>query len=221
MTQLTDGRPIFPNLLSLVHHIDGPEWMSEEPDMERWTPLLPLLVGPGLGELTLRFDNATGRVVGHNIQTLARIAPAIQTVVIENFTYAHSPHYCAFSQMRSLTVCGCFDHQTWRCLASCSRLESILLQDPDIDHLETQNYSVTFPYMKTLVIDYTVDWRDPEFVQSSLRCTTMPVLEGLEVTFLESDITVAEAIQSEVQEFMHRSPLLKEALVNGRVIRNE
>ncbi|KAG9034405.1 hypothetical protein FRB95_013313 [Tulasnella sp. JGI-2019a] len=128
--------------------------------------------------------------------------------------------------MRLLTVClffffFFFNYQIRRCLASCFRLASVLLQDPEMESdFETQNHFVTFPHLKILLID-TFDWRDLESTRSSLRCTTIPVLENLEVMFPEPKIVVADATRSEVQAFMYRSPLSKEALVNGRVIRKE
>ncbi|KAG8988838.1 hypothetical protein FRB93_003931 [Tulasnella sp. JGI-2019a] len=81
------GGPNFPNLLSLVHSIDG----AEDPydldgiaaDAERWTPLLPLLIGPGIEKLTLTFYNVTKQVVEDNIQSLIHIAPRVHTLSSE------------------------------------------------------------------------------------------------------------------------------------------
>ncbi|KAG8983479.1 hypothetical protein FRB93_007240 [Tulasnella sp. JGI-2019a] len=215
------GRPIFPNLLSLEHDIDGPETSDEEADMERWTPILPLLAGPRIEKLTLTFYRATERVVKDNIQALAHIAPRIHTVVIHNESDIYSPDYSAFSQMRSLWVNGFFSHQSWICLASCPLLESIALWEDDraID-IETQNYAVIFPRMKTLAIDHFSAYRDPEFVLALFRGTTMPMLQSLEVSYPRYDVTAPEGV-SEILGFMHRSPLLKEGVVNGRIIHNE
>ncbi|KAG9026697.1 hypothetical protein FRB95_008562 [Tulasnella sp. JGI-2019a] len=215
------GGPIFPNLLSLEHDIDGPETSDEEADMERWTPILPLLAGLRIEKLTLTFYRATERVVKDNIQALAHIAPRIHTVVIHNESDIYSPDYSAFSQMRSLWVNGFFNHQSWICLASCPLLESIALWEDDraID-IETQNYAVIFPRMKTLAIDHFSAYRDPEFVLALFRGTTMPMLQSLEVSYPRYDVTAPEGV-SEILGFMHRSPLLKEGVVNGRVIHKE
>ncbi|KAG8986931.1 hypothetical protein FRB94_002352 [Tulasnella sp. JGI-2019a] len=163
------GGPNFPNLLSLVHSIDG----AEDPydldgiaaDAERWTPLLPLLIGPGIEKLTLTFYNVTKQVVEDNIQSLIHIAPR-----------ALSIDYSAFSQIRSLTVRGFIDHQTWRPLASWSRLESIVLEDDIGRDVETQNYSVTFLHVKTLSIDHLKAHGDAELTLALLRGATMPAL---------------------------------------------
>ncbi|KAG9026686.1 hypothetical protein FRB95_008551 [Tulasnella sp. JGI-2019a] len=204
MTQLANplGGPIFPNLLSLKHDIDGTESSDEEADMERWTPILPLLIGPRVEKLTLTFYCATEQVVEDNIQALAHIALRIHTVVIHNESDVYSPDYSAFSQMTSLTVDGFLNHQTWIRLASCPRLESIVLREDDrvIDN-EAENYTVTFPCMKTLTIDHLSLRRDPEFVLELLQGTTMPMLQSLEVSY--------------------PSPLLKEAVVNGNVVHKE
>ncbi|KAG8983489.1 hypothetical protein FRB94_010062 [Tulasnella sp. JGI-2019a] len=186
MTQLANplGGPIFPNLLSLEHDIDGPESSDEEADMERWTPVLPLLIGPRVEKLTLTFYCATEQVVEDNIQALAHIALRIHTVVIHNESDVYSPDYSAFSQMTSLTVDGFLNHQTWIRLASCPQLESIVLREDDgvIDN-EAENYTVTFPCMKTLTIDHLSLRRDPEFVLELLQGTTMPMLQSLEVSY--------------------------------------
>ncbi|KAG8983477.1 hypothetical protein FRB93_007238 [Tulasnella sp. JGI-2019a] len=223
MTRLTDslGGPIFPNLLSLEHDIDGPESSNEEVDIERWTPLLPLLVGPGLEKLTFTFFSASEQVVEANIQALAHIAPRIHRVVIHNESETHSPDYSTFSQLTSLTVNGFFDHQTWRRLASCPLLECIVLwEDERAVDIETQNYSVTFPRLKTLTIDHPSTYRDSEFVLALLRGATMPTLQSLEVSYPRYDVTAPEGV-SEILLFMHRSPLLKEAVINGSIVHKE
>ncbi|KAG8982702.1 hypothetical protein FRB93_007923 [Tulasnella sp. JGI-2019a] len=222
MTQLENplGGPIFPNLLSLEHDIDGPESMDEEMDMERWTPLLPLLVGPRIQKLVLAFYAVTEQVVDNNIQSLTHIAPGILTVIVENRTNGLSVDYSPFRQMRSLTVRGFMDHKTWRYLASCSRLESIVLREddkgPKID-IETQHYSITFPHVKTLSIDHFETRRDSKFTLALLRGTTMPALRSLEVKFPRSGEAARGTTGSEILVLMRRSQLLKEVVINGCV----
>ncbi|KAG8996034.1 hypothetical protein FRB95_013311 [Tulasnella sp. JGI-2019a] len=222
MAQLKNplGGPIFPNLLSLEHDIDGPELADEEIDMERWTPLLPLLVGPRIEKLTLAFYAVTKQVVDDNIQSLIRIAPGIRTVIIENCTDGLPLDYSPFSQMKSLTVRGCMDHQTWRCLASCPRLESIVLWEDDNGPeivIEAQHYSVTFPYVKTLSIDHSEAHRDAEFILALLRGAAMPALQSLEIKFPQPGEAAREITGSEILVLMGRSQLLKEVVINGCV----
>ncbi|KAG9023953.1 hypothetical protein FRB95_012251 [Tulasnella sp. JGI-2019a] len=210
--------PIFPNLLSLELDVDGPESPDEEADMERWTPLLPLLVGPRLEKLTLSFYAVTSQVVNDIIQSLVHIAPRIHTVRIINHTRAVSPDYSRFSHLRRLTVRGLIDHETWKRLASCPRLESISLRDGDQGRsIETQHYSVTFPCIKTLSINHLEARRNAEFTLALLRSAAMPALRSLEIKFPTFGDTDIEASRSELLGFMRHCLLLKDAVINGRV----
>ncbi|KAG8983480.1 hypothetical protein FRB93_007241 [Tulasnella sp. JGI-2019a] len=107
-TQLLDPLlgPICPNLLSLELEIDGSELPNEETDINRWTPLLPLLIDPGLGQLTLVFHAVTERVVNVNIQSLIHIAPRIHTVLVINYVKTFPPDYSVFSYVKWLEIEG-------------------------------------------------------------------------------------------------------------------
>ncbi|KAG8992828.1 hypothetical protein FRB93_002150 [Tulasnella sp. JGI-2019a] len=211
---------ICPNLLSLELDIDGPESPDERADMERWTPLLPFLVGPRLEKLTLSFYGVTNRVVNANIQSLVHIALRIHTVLIINHTETIPPDYSVFSHLRWLKVMGFIDHETWKGLAFCPRLESISLWDGDQGcHIETQHYSVTFPCVKTLSIDHSETRRNAECTVALLRGVTMPVLQNLEIKFPTFGGTTIEASRSELLGFMRRCSLLKDAVIDGHITR--
>ncbi|KAG8986492.1 hypothetical protein FRB94_003650 [Tulasnella sp. JGI-2019a] len=217
--QLTDplGEPICPNLLFLGFNIDGHDSLNEEADVDRWTPLLPLLIGPRLRILTLTFYGATERVLNDNIQSLASIAPQIQHVFAENYTDTASPDYSAFRQMRTLRVRGSMNHHTWKCLASCPRLKRIVIWEGDSGgEVDTQLYSITFPRVRALAIQTS---GDPEFALGLLRGVTMPALQSLKIRFPISNAAAAAA-KSEILEFMRHSQLLKVAMINGRVTRS-
>ncbi|KAG9024918.1 hypothetical protein FRB95_010869 [Tulasnella sp. JGI-2019a] len=219
-TELSDPihGPICPHLLSFELDIDGLESSHENADRERWTPLLPLLVGPDLEKLSLSFYAVTERVVQDIIQTLTRIAPQIHTVRIINST-KHSPDYFAFTHVKWLTVRGHISHQTWQRLASCPRLEGISLLRSHLGHnIKTQPYSVTFPHVKSFSVDLLQARRDAEFALALLQGATMPELQNLEINYPTYDGTTLEAVSSELLRFMHRSLLLKEGVINGRVI---
>ncbi|KAG9003560.1 hypothetical protein FRB93_010978 [Tulasnella sp. JGI-2019a] len=214
--QLIDplGGPICPNLLSLRLNIDGRELSDEVADMERWTPLLHLLVGPRLNELTLAFYGVTERVVKDNIQSMTHVAPRIHTVIIENHTNSLSSDYSAFVQMRTLKLRGLINHESWRCLSSCSRLENIVLWGNERRRsIGRQHYSVTFPHVKTL----SIECRDAEFTIALLQGATIPALQSLKIKFSRPDNADIEAASMrEILKFMRRSPLLKEAVIGGR-----
>ncbi|KAG9031429.1 hypothetical protein FRB95_002793 [Tulasnella sp. JGI-2019a] len=221
MAPLADpsGGPIFPNLLSLRHSIDGAEY-TEKADMERWTPLLPHLVGPRLERLTLLFYEVTEQVVEDNIQSLVGIAPQIHTVdIVNDMGETLSPDYSALRHVRWLTIGGYINHQTWKRLASCPRLESISLLESHIGRsIETQPYSVTFQHVKTLSIVHREEGQDIEFTLALLRSTAMPVLQSLEVKLPTSGGTALEAVRSELLGFVRRGFLLKEAEINEGMV---
>ncbi|KAG9034408.1 hypothetical protein FRB95_013316 [Tulasnella sp. JGI-2019a] len=217
MAQLTDplGGPIFPNLLSLEHGIDGAEYSGLKADMERWTPLPPLLVGPGLEQLTFSFYTVTERVVEDSIRSLAHIAPQIHTFHVINHVNDLSPDYSAFSNLRWLTVRGCISNHTWKRLAFCPRLESIsLLESYKGRCTETQPDYVTFSHMKTLSID---GCRNAEFILALLRTTAMPALQTLNIKFPVHGSAALEATRRKILGFMDGSLLLKDVVINGRV----
>ncbi|KAG9031430.1 hypothetical protein FRB95_002794 [Tulasnella sp. JGI-2019a] len=212
------GGPIFPNLQSLQHSIDGAEYL-EEADMERWTPLFPRLVGSRLERLQLLFYDVTERVVEDNIQSLVHIAPRIHTVHIVNHMKARSPDYSALRHMKWLTIRGYINHQTWKRLACCPRLENIsLLESFRGRGIETQPHSVTFPHVKRLSIEHREDGRDTAFTLALLRSTAMPVLRSLGVKIPASDGTTLAAVKSELLGFVRRGFLLKEAEIHGGMV---
>ncbi|KAG9003558.1 hypothetical protein FRB93_010976 [Tulasnella sp. JGI-2019a] len=214
ITQTIDplGGPICPNLLSLWLSIDGRELSDEVGDMERWTHPLPLLVGPGLEELTLTFYTGAEQVVEDNIQSIASVAPRIHTVIIQNATVSLSPDYYAFNQMRTLKLKGHIDHQSWRRLSSCVQLENIVLWGNIRGrNIERQSSSVIFPHVKTLYIE-----RRGDITLALLWEVTMPVLQSLELKFSRANnADIEPASLREVLKFMRRSLLLKEAVIDG------
>lgn len=124
------------------------------------------------------------------VHAFARGAPHITDVTV--YTPAFAPNYMAFKKMKKLMVDGWFDHTTWRSLANCPYLESLeLWRGPgdDADHLPRhdiggQDYAVTFPTLKTLLINDEEGHQDTAFIGSLLLNTTMPLLLTLEVVFV-------------------------------------
>ncbi|KAG8985892.1 hypothetical protein FRB94_004911 [Tulasnella sp. JGI-2019a] len=217
-----DG-PMCPNLRSLVLDIDGKEPNDEDVDSDRWTPLLPHLVGCGLENLTLQASEVSERVFQDIIDTLARIAPQIHTVVILTATEP-SPDYSAFSQMRSLEVVGSVYNDTWRALASCPQLETIVIRDETDTDPDTGEYSVSFAQLRSLTISFSDEkiGQDYTFVLARLWNTEMPALQTLKVDMDLEEPSEAEneAMREDLIQVVHRcSPMLKEVQFNGLVTR--
>ncbi|KAG8996017.1 hypothetical protein FRB93_000979 [Tulasnella sp. JGI-2019a] len=130
---LTDHRdtPICPNLLSLELDFDPLEIAGDVPPpwTERWTPLLPLLVSPKLETITLVASLETKSIFKNTIQTLARIAPPIHTEIIHNNRAEYSCDCTPFTQLRFLSLCAHLNHDIWKALTSCSKLESVVLRE--------------------------------------------------------------------------------------------
>ncbi|KAG8990518.1 hypothetical protein FRB94_005192 [Tulasnella sp. JGI-2019a] len=96
------GAPICPSLLSLQYEIDDDENTSSDDGTEgggahsdgadspsangdQSSPLLEFLVGPNLENVTLTIQDVAKHVVNDNVRTLARIAPRLCNVIINNY----------------------------------------------------------------------------------------------------------------------------------------
>ncbi|KAG8883290.1 hypothetical protein FRB98_003198 [Tulasnella sp. 332] len=213
---VTPQGAVFPNLLWLEHDVDGMENPDHDRiDEDRWTPLLPFLIGPKLKKLTFETYDVTKRVAEDNIRMLAHIAPRIDTVVINS----HHPEleYSPFGHMRILIVSGHVDHETWKALATCTRLQTVMISDAlGRGSPKPRHYSITFPSLETLSI--YIKAQSPDFVASLFRNTTMPLLQTLEIEIRPRDDDDAQTVTKHMlKSAFGRSPMLKEVRINGRV----
>ncbi|KAG9009222.1 hypothetical protein FRB93_005718 [Tulasnella sp. JGI-2019a] len=170
---------MFPNAISLHLSLDGRELSDENDDEDRWTPLLPVLLGPNLRELSLEAYEITERVFQDNINALARIAPEIHTVVIKNWPDTFSPSDFPFTQMKHLMINSFINRKSWRALANYSRLETIYLQGFVANSRDLtpnpQNFPVTLPCLKALSIGSCFG---PQLAIELFRNTIMPALQS-------------------------------------------
>ncbi|KAG9008393.1 hypothetical protein FRB94_013315 [Tulasnella sp. JGI-2019a] len=212
------GSPICPNLLSLKYEIDtADDTLGALEEEDRWSKLLQLLVGPNLESVTLTIRDATKQVANDNIRTLARIAPRLHNVTINSWGSC-SADFAALDQLRSLEVNGFVNHESWKSLVDCPRLERIVLcEDDSCIEIEPQSYSITFPRLKALHIRDCCAYRAPEFVVALFRNTTMPMLRTFQVVIQASDERRASAKNEILGYVCGRSPILKEVMINGPV----
>ncbi|KAG9017520.1 hypothetical protein FRB95_006350 [Tulasnella sp. JGI-2019a] len=212
------GGPMCSNLKSMTLIINGKEPRSEDDD--HWTPLLPYIVGNGLENLTLHASKVGERVFQDIINTLARIAPRIHTALIITATKP-SPDYSALSQLRSLDVVGPVCQDTWKALADCPQLESMVLQDEIDTDPDMDGYSVSFTRLKRLKISFDDEVSQGyAFILTRLRNTAMPALETLELKLQieANDEAEYEAMKKDlVQMVRRRSPMLREVQINGPI----
>ncbi|KAG8855123.1 hypothetical protein FRB96_007161 [Tulasnella sp. 330] len=207
--------PICPNLLSLEYDIDNYYGLAE---VDHWTPLLQLLVGPKLERLILQIGDVTREVVKDNIRTLARIAPQICDVAIRNYS-DFSYNYASFTELKDLRVSGYITHPSWKSLSNCPRLERIILwEDGGSVQVDPEDCTVTFSSLKRLAICECCGYRIAEFIVFLCKNTVMPALFSLQVEIRESGEARREAAKMDILESVcRRSPKLKEVYINGRV----
>ncbi|KAG9029817.1 hypothetical protein FRB95_004869 [Tulasnella sp. JGI-2019a] len=208
--------PICPHLRNLTFSVHTEN--DGEEDVDRWSPLLSLLVSSTLSRFRLSVCNATRRVAAENIKILTRIAPRIQHVFIENWA-EFSIHYSAFRRMKNLKVQGHIGHTDWRSLADCPQLERVVLQDILEIGLQPQNYSVSLPHLRTLSVGSSFEYASADFTLILFQNTIMPMLGTLEVGIHEPNVMVRDAVKGEILKFpCRRSLVLKEVAINGRVM---
>ncbi|KAG8986647.1 hypothetical protein FRB93_005212 [Tulasnella sp. JGI-2019a] len=210
------GGPICPHLRNLTFSVHTEN--DGEEDVDRWSPFLSLLVSSTLSRVRLSIGNVTRRVATESIEVLARIAPRIQHVFIENWA-EFSINYSAFRCMKNLKVQGHIGHAGWRSLADCPQLERVVLRDILEIDLQQQNYSVSLPHLRTLSVGGSFEYASADFTLMLFQNTIMPMLGTLEVSIREPNVTIRNAVQGEILKFLRRRSLvLKEVVINGRVM---
>ncbi|KAG8996045.1 hypothetical protein FRB94_008595 [Tulasnella sp. JGI-2019a] len=208
--------PICPRLRNLTLSVHAEN--DGEEDINRWSPLLSLLIGPTLGRVRLGIGDVTKRVVNESIETLARVVPRLQHVFIDNGG-EFSINSSAFRYVKSLKVQGHINHADWRSLADCLQLERIVLWEDASDiEIQRQDYSVTLPHLQALSVGDCCGYRSADFIVTLFRNTTMPLLRTLEVKIQERDVGTRSAAKNDILGFVRgRSPMLKEVVINGSV----
>ncbi|KAG9038141.1 hypothetical protein FRB95_002581 [Tulasnella sp. JGI-2019a] len=216
---------MFPNAISLDLNVDGWELSGEGDDDDRWTPLLPIIVGPNVREISLKAYEITERVFQDNINTLARVAPEIHTVVIKNFPDAFSPGDFPFTQMRYLRVSSFIPHKSWRALANHPCLETIELAGfvakPTDFTMNPQNAPIKLSHLKVLYVGYCFSGTDPKFAVALFRNTIMPALRILEVGDQDNGEHLLSPWKSAREDMLkyvrEHSPMLEEFSIYGLV----
>lgn len=189
---------------------------EEEGYEDIWTPMVALVVPPTLDKVQIGQAHLTDRGLDRMMVAFAQKAPHITDVTV--YTPVASPDYVVFKEMKRLMIDGWVDHEAWKSLANCEHLENLELWEgpgedasggdaPDME--ATEDYAITLPKLKTLLIDDPDETRDPEFIDSIFRNTTMPLLLTVEVGC--SGEIDAKMIRKLLRQ---RSPLLHTVLLN-------